>query len=407
MMEQAARRMLDESCDHDDAFTESQDMALKVVPAIGATFSLFGSIFIIFTYFYIPRLQRIPYKLIMFMSCSDAMSAFSYLLGLAVNGDRGISCDRSTMCYIQAALSQYFEVSSMFWVLCVGMHIFIVMYVYKAEADASKLEHLTRTYHVIAWGMPAILLIIAMSADVFGDAGQWCWISADYQWARISLYYSWLILILMINCIMFYLIIERDPLNISQRSSPDSRTSFKRRNPLAFRLRLYLIAFVVTKIFSVINRIQNIADEENPIFALFLLQAIFEPFTGFANAAVYGGNKMVVNEYQKRFQESERVDRIRKFLASMFASSTDTTETKSGDVDRDVESSAGDSGASTKSDGRAFNKKHALKSRTSMDMTEEVELASPRIRADTESKTIAAATVVKDVETGSEASESS
>ena len=272
---------------------------LTVVPTIGATFSLLGSIFIIFTYFYVPRLQRIPYKMIMFMSCADAVSAISYLLGLAVNGDEGISCNRTPICYAQAAISQYFEVASMFWVLCVAVHIYLVMYVYRADADNKKIESLVSMYHLVAWGMPSILLLIAISANVFGDAGQWCWISPDYQWARISLYYAWLIIILVLNCAMFYIIVKHDPLHLSSIGSKannvadaSSSTSLKRRNPLAFRLRLYLLAFVATKLFSVINRVQNMADEKNPVFVLYLLQAIFEPFTGFVNAAVYGANKV-------------------------------------------------------------------------------------------------------------------
>ena len=76
----------------------------------------------------------------------------------------------------------------MFWIFIVALHIYIVMYVYQAEAERSKLERLEKFYHIIAWGIPFILLIIAISADVFGDSGQWCWISPDYQWARVALY---------------------------------------------------------------------------------------------------------------------------------------------------------------------------------------------------------------------------
>ena len=83
------------ACDDPDAFTDAENTALRVIPSIGSTFSLLGAIFIIFTYFYIPRLQRIPYRLIMYMSIADGMSAFSYLFGVAANSEEGISCERS------------------------------------------------------------------------------------------------------------------------------------------------------------------------------------------------------------------------------------------------------------------------------------------------------------------------
>ena len=106
---------------------------------------------------------------------------------------------------------------------------------------------------------------------------------------------------------MFYVIIKYNPLQ-SSATHAGSRVSrnFRSNNPLAFRLRLYLLAFICTKLFSVINRVQNIADNDNPIFALYLLQALFEPFTGFANALVYGANRMVIKEYKRKWEEYKR-----------------------------------------------------------------------------------------------------
>ena len=227
------------------------------------------------------------------------------------------------------------------------------MYVYQAEAERSKLEGLEKFYHIIAWGIPLILLVVAISADVFGDSGQWCWISPDYQWARVALYvnivfdcevnhfnltklplqiyyryYFWLILILILNGIMFYVIIKYNPLQ-SSATAAGSRVSrnFRSNNPLAFRLRLYLLAFICTKVFSVINRVQNIADSENPIFALYLLQALFEPFTGFANALVYGANRMVIREYKRKWDEYKKNQAAKTAAGSSYESHKTTTTT--------------------------------------------------------------------------------
>ena len=155
---------------------------------------------------------------------------------------------------------------------------------------------------------------------------------------------------------MFYVIIKYNPLQ-SSATVAGSRVSrnFRSNNPLAFRLRLYLLAFICTKLFSVINRVQNIADNDNPIFALYLLQALFEPFTGFvrsvpqyhlqkkyiltlyplnnqANALVYGANRMVIKEYKRKWEEYKRIQAENssgsyepKKIAATSASSTSTT----------------------------------------------------------------------------------
>jgi len=335
------------ACDDPDAFTDAENIALKVIPSLGSTFSLLGAIFIIFTYFYIPKLQRIPYRLIMYMSIADGMSAFSYLFGVAANSEEGISCDRTSSCYFQAAMSQFFETAGMFWIFIVALHIYIVMYVYQAEAQRSQLEALEKYYHVIGWGIPGILLIIAISADVFGDSGQWCWISPDYQWARVALYYFWLILILFLNAVMFYIIVKYNPLQTRQEAaSKRVSRNFRHQNPLAFRLRLYLLAFICTKLFSVINRVQNIADGDNPIFTLYMLQALFEPFTGFANAMVYGANKMVINSYKRKWEEYKKERAANAaFSSSSYDASSTTTTTNSPIVKKsDIETNIGNVG---------------------------------------------------------------
>ena len=131
---------------------------------------------------------------------------------------------------------------------------------------------------------------------------------------------------------MFYVIIKYNPLqsSVTHAGSRVSR-NFRSNNPLAFRLRLYLLAFICTKLFSVINRVQNIADNDNPIFALYLLQALFEPFTGFANALVYGANRMVIKEYKRKWEEYKRNQAEEnsvyepKKIAAKSGSSTSTT----------------------------------------------------------------------------------
>jgi Na+/melibiose symporter-like transporter len=49
----------------------------------------------------------------------------------------------------------------------------------------------------------------------------------------------------------------------------------------------FLLAFLLEWTWGTINRIQNLAQPKKPIFALFMLHAIFTPLQGFINSVVY------------------------------------------------------------------------------------------------------------------------
>ena len=292
--------------DEETSFSDSEFQAIRIIPAIGSSFSIIGASFIVFTYFYIETLQRGHYNLIACMSFADGMAALSVLMGAASNVENSIDCKTNGFCWFQAMLMLYFELASLFWVLCIALKLslailsvihsrgeiggplrFFVCLLQSKEKDKFEM----RFYHGLSWGFPLFLTIIAMSTDVFGDTGQWCWIKSDHQWARFGLYYGWLLIIMTFVALMFaYTIYEaKGSLNLEISK------------PLAFRLRLYLLAFFITKFFSIVNRFHNLAHPDSPNFALNLLQSIFEPFTGFANALVYGANKMVIREYMNLF----------------------------------------------------------------------------------------------------------
>ena len=87
------------------------------------------------------------------------------------------------------------------------------------------------------------------------------------------------------------------------------------KNNIIKRLTMYIIVFMFIRVWSVINRFQNLANPNAPVYALYVLHSIFSPLQGLCNALVYGVNKTLLSEYRKRFQQcccagrrSERLD---------------------------------------------------------------------------------------------------
>eukprot|EP00939_MAST-03C_sp_MAST-3C-sp1_P002490 g2490.t1 len=274
----------------------SERKALQVIPLIGAAFSILGGIFIVVTFLMFERVRKMTtFRLIALMSVSDIFSSISRFVNVSSDADEdGNGCDVSTACYVQAGMSQYFETSGFFWVLCISVHIYYLLHVVKGAPTSRQRCRMFAAYNAVSWGLPLLLLAVAIATGVLGDAGQWCWISKDHQWARISLYYIFMVGVAAINMVIYVTL---------TRVFRGRQGFFENHNPLAFRLRLYLLAFVATHFFSIINRLQNIIDPDKPIFLLYLLQSIFEPLNGLWNAGVYGMNHVVMTEYKKFFEK--------------------------------------------------------------------------------------------------------
>jgi len=306
--------------------SEAERKALITFPLIGASLSLIGGIFIVVTFCLFARVRKMQtFQLICLMSVADIFASLSRFLTVSGVNEDGQDCDVSPACYAQAGMSQYFETAGFFWVMCISAHIYYVIHIVQGAPTANQRKRAFIAYNVVSWGVPFILLMIAAGSHVLGDAGTWCWIGSDHQWARISLYYVWLLVVTCVNLSIYADI---------TRAARARRGLVETRNPLAFRLRLYILAFVLTHIFSILNRLQNVIDPDKPVFALYLLQSIFEPMNGFTNALVYGMNHIVVIEYGKIFRKMEW------FAVPQFASTRDANE--AGSDDRAKSASLGD-----------------------------------------------------------------
>jgi len=71
------------------------------------------------------------------------------------------------------------------------------------------------------------------------------------------------------------------------------------------KLSLYLIAFVASQLPALVNRTQNLIFPENPVFVLYMLQALLQPAQGFFNAIVYGFNdQQFLENYRNIIEQS-------------------------------------------------------------------------------------------------------
>lgn len=243
----------------------------------GASTSILGSGFIIFSYFYFPQLRTMAYKLIVYLSVADLCSSFAYVLGAVTQTQ--VDC-KDGWCYFTAIVSQYFDVATFCWfeagptlaapapsltgrplrTSCIAFNIYQVL----ARNVGRAVESYERKYHMLCWGLPAVLATLGAAFQVYGSAGNWCWIQRQYPAARFFLYFFPFVTSFAFNATVFARTVH------AMKDSGQDTT-------VAFRLRLYLVVFMVCKVFSLINRVQNFVDKDNPVFILFLLHSLFAP----------------------------------------------------------------------------------------------------------------------------------
>ena len=273
-------------CDGDGDFTQDEQIALQTVVILGAVLSMLGSSFIMFSYFWFPDLQTFPYKLIMFLSLADFFASSEYLLAIQ---DVGVTtedseCYQNTfMCYFSAGLTQYFDMASFLWMAVISYNIYQVL-VNRRGHDVVKLE---KWYHVVCWGVPAILAVIVTATGSLGDSGNWCWIKQDHQIERWLCYYVILIMIMIFNVATYYI-----------TSGVLKQQGGAHQKALTQRMMMYVGVFLFIRFWSVLNRFVELIVGNHGVYPLMFLHSLFSPLQGFANAIVYGFNRKIKNHYR-------------------------------------------------------------------------------------------------------------
>jgi hypothetical protein len=264
-------------------FSDAQFHTLRVLTIISATFSFFGSFFIISTYAKFERLRTYAFKLVMLLSIADCIASLHFLVGMYhdVNREWQTHHCPSIVCFITAAAYQFAQVSSFLWTACIAYNI-------HAALSNIETESLEQYYHLVSWGGSLVLVLVVSVTGSLGYSGNWCWIRQDRPLARVMFYFVPLISVMLYDVWMYVRIGQQ----VAQSPVEDIVNK---------RLRRYLGVFLFLNTFSVLNRLHNMLDPETPSFPLYLLQSSFSPLQGFANALVYGWNRKVVGEYRKEY----------------------------------------------------------------------------------------------------------
>jgi hypothetical protein len=102
----------------------------------------------------------------------------------------------TSLCFFQGLGIQFSMLSAMFWTASIATHCMLAV---SSNRPISQLSHYMKYYHIVSWGVPALITIatfclqytnLASGRPVFGNATYYCWISKDYIVFRMITFYG-------------------------------------------------------------------------------------------------------------------------------------------------------------------------------------------------------------------------
>ena len=149
--------------------------AARYTSAIISILSTLGSLCIILTYCAMPSMRKVTSRqLLLFLAIADLLSSVSTGVGSLV------FFNTYTACRVQAFITVVATLSSVLWSTCMAVYIYLC--VSKERMELAK--KLRTPFHIICWGIPLLVAIVALLEGALGAPGYWatigwCWIDLE------------------------------------------------------------------------------------------------------------------------------------------------------------------------------------------------------------------------------------
>ena len=281
-------------------FIHSEEVLIYNLVRVSSILSLFGSLFVLFTWYAFKDIHFFSRKLIVYTSIADICSSMAFLYGTFIQGYKE-NTHASTQCVVQGILIQFFYLASYFWTGNLAIHLYQILI---NKIDGA--ERLEIRYHLLGWGVPLGICIYLMyeefllHEEVFGGAQRpWCWIenhsSKNLMWTTTGVFKQFIffyvpqVLVFAMNACIYSILISK---------VKGSVLGEKMRK----RLLWYLLSFLIVAIWGILHRTyQVLVPDHHPNFYLSIIESFFSPLQGFLNAIVYGTSKKIGFRYMQWF----------------------------------------------------------------------------------------------------------
>eukprot|EP00475_Leptophrys_vorax_P016914 TRINITY_DN23427_c0_g2_i1.p1 TRINITY_DN23427_c0_g2~~TRINITY_DN23427_c0_g2_i1.p1 ORF type:complete len:235 (+),score=31.50 TRINITY_DN23427_c0_g2_i1:95-799(+) len=172
------------------AFTAGQLHTLQLTISTLASLSIVASLLSLYIHcFSSLRKPTVAAFLTLNIAWADLVLSAGYAFGAPLEG--------SLACFTQAMLIQFFEISAILWTGMIALTLHITFAYFQFDTDK-----LLSRYRSWVWGTSAVLTMLPVWTDSYGQSHAWCWIRADSFrcWGtfwRFSTFYLMLLLVMI------------------------------------------------------------------------------------------------------------------------------------------------------------------------------------------------------------------
>lgn len=290
-----AEKIVDQ-CGHANFSNTAEDMALAILHTCSAGISFICSVMVVFLIILFKKYSFFVQRLILYLSFSVLL--YSAASALAVTNYEGEDVFPKHFCEAIGFVAQYTQWTLLLSVAVITLDILLRVLLNRAT------NGLEPFYLVFIYLFPATFNWVPFLQRLYGQAGSWCWIKTKtiddmgnctrnhlgviYQF---SLWYGPLFLVLVMICISYVIILTalkryKQRMNIYNH---DEMELLKKMRREVFILMWYPIIFMVINLFPLANRLIHacLKEEDNQIYALWVLHAIISPLQGAFVVIVY------------------------------------------------------------------------------------------------------------------------
>ena len=156
----------------------------KIFTTTAASLSLIGALLIIITFIMWPDLRTNSRRMIVFISINDFFVALFNIIGIynpPLDND---------MCRMQSLVTNVTILSSFMWTLNLSYYFYLTIC---RKISAEYERPIMQLFHLIGWGIPILIGIIAFSNSAYGfsrnvGTSGWCWISEHQKWSKVVMW---------------------------------------------------------------------------------------------------------------------------------------------------------------------------------------------------------------------------
>lgn len=264
--------------DGDPSFSQHEIKIIDIIVMVTSSLGMVGSIFMIATYALFKEIREFSTKLICLLAFSDFMASLAWF---------PFSHTNKISCLVQGIGLQYFLCASFLWTMAISVSLLFAFYPNLLDFEWTLKM---RYYHLICWGIPAIMVGIMLALGRYENNGVRCFL--DPRSLLSLLFYLPLLVVFVINTIVFIAVRSQ----LSRRAgSLESRTY----GVVSF----FLLAFLASQLPAVLNGLQHLINPKKTMFAFVVVLASLQPLQGFLNAIVYGLNEGFISQYVYFFEK--------------------------------------------------------------------------------------------------------